>query len=165
MRGIPPQRYAPHGIAPMLCARTSPQSRDCVRVLSLRLDASPSIGCNEIFMQSQTSLDDLCRHVWRYARPQKPAVHVESPAAIRAVCTALGLETSSFALCATEDKSSRPSRRIRRALSGSTCPPATNAASAAHEKTRNPLGGCGGHSPRARFFSAYPKAVVEQWSN
>ena len=69
----------------------------------------------------------------RYARPRTPAGHVESPAAIRGGCTALGLETSSFALCATEDKSSRPSRRIRRALSGSTCPPDTNAAFAAHK--------------------------------
>ena len=41
LRVIPPQRYAPHGTAPMLCARTSPQSRDCVRVRSLRLGASP----------------------------------------------------------------------------------------------------------------------------
>ena len=40
-RGIPPQRYAPHGSAPMLCARTAPQSEDCVRVRSLRLGASP----------------------------------------------------------------------------------------------------------------------------
>ena len=47
-----------------------------------------------------------------------------------------GLETSSFALCATEDKSSRPPLRIHRALVGSTCPPDTNAAFAAHEITR-----------------------------
>ena len=65
----------------------------------------------------------LCWHILRYARPRKPAVHVESPAAIRGVCTALGLETSS-----------RPSRRIRRALSGSTCPPDTKTAFAVHEQ-------------------------------
>ena len=59
------------------------------------------------------------------ARPRKPAGHVESPAAIRGGCTALGLETSS-----------RPSRRIRRALSGSTCPPDTKTACAVHEQTR-----------------------------
>ena len=44
LRGIPPQRYAPHVTAPMLCARTAPQSRDCVRVRSLRLGAS-SLRC------------------------------------------------------------------------------------------------------------------------
>ena len=65
------------------------------------------------------------RRVSAGARPRKPAGHVESPAAIRGGCTALGLETSS-----------RPSRRIRRALSGSTCPPDTKTACAVHEQTR-----------------------------
>jgi hypothetical protein len=50
----------------------------------------------------------------RFARPRTPAGHVESPAAICDVCTALGPETLS-----------RPPRCIRRALSGSTCPPDT----------------------------------------
>jgi len=53
---------------------------------------------------------------WRFARPRNPAGHVESPAAICGGRVACGLETSS-----------RPLRRIRRALTGSTCPPDTKA--------------------------------------
>ena len=62
----------------------------------------------------------------RFARPRKPAGHVESPAAICDVCTTLGLETLS-----------RPSRCIRRALSGSACPPDTETAlKSRHGKAR-----------------------------
>jgi hypothetical protein len=41
VRVIPPQRYAPHVSAPMLCPRPAPQSGDCVRGRLLRLGASP----------------------------------------------------------------------------------------------------------------------------
>ena len=107
VRVIPPQRYAPHVSAPMLCPRPAPQSGDCVRGRSLRLGASP-LRC--VPLRRRNSVRCSTAH-------GRPLVRLVVAAAPRPARMAASSRAHARRLARSEylpSPSGAPSRRIRR---------------------------------------------------
>ena len=111
--------------------RKSPK-RFCLLTNVLIGDAPVMDGCNEDFMQSQTSLHSLRWYVMALRATTKSGRVEAGCCATLMRRAAPWPETSSFALCAAEDKSSRHVRRVASRLPSPPLAPDTNAASAAH---------------------------------